>query len=77
MQLGFDPSTNVAQANFFPGPDQATYVAFGPEGVLRIFGYVADDDSKRVVDAIEGVDTDARDKPLEPVTITSIDIADA
>ena len=42
-----------------------------------IFGEVADDDSKRVVDAIEGVPTDARDKPLEDVVISSIDITEA
>ncbi len=39
-----------------------------------IFGEVADDDSKRVVDAIEGVATDGRDKPLEDVVISSIDV---
>lgn len=39
-----------------------------------IFGEVADDDSKRVVDAIEAVPTDGRDKPLEDVVITGIDV---
>jgi len=39
-----------------------------------IFGEVADDDSKRVVDAIEAVPTDGRDKPLEDVVITGVDV---
>jgi len=39
-----------------------------------IFGEVADDESRRVVDAIEAVRTDGRDKPLEDVVITGIDV---
>ncbi|HLU63662.1 MAG TPA: peptidylprolyl isomerase [Protaetiibacter sp.] len=39
-----------------------------------IFGEVADEDSKRVVDAIEAVPTDGRDKPLDDVVITGIDV---
>jgi peptidyl-prolyl cis-trans isomerase A (cyclophilin A) len=41
-----------------------------------IFGAVADDASKRVVDAIEAVPTDGRDKPLEDVVITSVTITE-
>lgn len=33
------------------------------QGKHTIFGVVADEESKRVVDAIEAVETDARDKP--------------
>lgn len=47
------------------------------QGKHTIFGYVADEESKRVVDAIEGVATDGRDKPLEDVVIRSIDIVEA
>ena len=43
-------------------------------GKHTIFGAVADDESKRVVDTIEGVATDGRDKPLEDVVITSITV---
>ena len=43
-------------------------------GKHTIFGEVADDDSKRVVDAIEAVDTDGRDKPLQDVVISSITV---
>jgi peptidyl-prolyl cis-trans isomerase A (cyclophilin A) len=44
------------------------------QGKHTIFGEVADEESKRVVDAIEAVDTDSRDVPLEPVVISSIDV---
>jgi len=44
------------------------------QGKHTIFGVVADDESKKVVDAIEGVPTDARDKPLEDVVIESVTI---
>jgi peptidyl-prolyl cis-trans isomerase A (cyclophilin A) len=41
-----------------------------------IFGEVADDESKKVVDDIEAVPTDRGDKPLEPVVISGIDVAE-
>jgi peptidyl-prolyl cis-trans isomerase A (cyclophilin A) len=44
------------------------------QGKHTIFGVVADDASKKVVDAIEAVPTDGRDKPLEPVVIQSITV---
>ena len=43
-------------------------------GRHTIFGEVADEDSKKVVDAIEGVATGAMDRPVEDVVISSIDI---
>jgi len=46
------------------------------QGKHTIFGEVADAESKKVVDAIEAVDTDGRDKPLTPVVINSIDIVE-
>ena len=46
------------------------------QGKHTIFGEVADDESRKVVDAIEGVATDGRDKPLEDVVIESIDVED-
>lgn len=45
-------------------------------GKHTIFGEVADDASKAVVDKIEAVATDARDKPLEPVVITGVDVTE-
>jgi peptidyl-prolyl cis-trans isomerase A (cyclophilin A) len=41
-----------------------------------IFGEVADDASKKVVDDIEAVPTDRGDKPLEPVVISGIDVVE-
>jgi peptidyl-prolyl cis-trans isomerase A (cyclophilin A) len=46
------------------------------QGKHTIFGEVADDESRKVVDAIEAVPTDGRDKPREDVMIQSIDIAE-
>ena len=43
-------------------------------GKHTIFGEVADEVSKKVVDKIEMVDTDGRDKPLDDVIIESITI---
>ncbi|GAA5037771.1 peptidylprolyl isomerase [Microbacterium fluvii] len=44
-------------------------------GKHTIFGEVADDASRAVVDAISAVPTGAADRPIEPVVIQSIDIA--
>ena len=52
----------------------------GPEwlqGKHTIFGEVADEASKAVVDTIAEVPTAAGDRPVEPVVIQSIDIAAA
>ncbi|MCU1534489.1 MAG: peptidylprolyl isomerase [Glaciihabitans sp.] len=46
------------------------------QGKHTIFGLVEDDASRAVVDAIEAVETDARDKPLEPVVIESITVSE-
>lgn len=43
-------------------------------GNHTIFGEVSDDDSKKVVDAIESVKTGAMDRPVEDVVITGITI---
>ncbi|CED91818.1 Peptidyl-prolyl cis-trans isomerase B [Actinomyces succiniciruminis] len=44
------------------------------QGKHTIFGAVADDASRRVVDAISAVPTDPRDRPLQDVVITSVTI---
>jgi peptidyl-prolyl cis-trans isomerase A (cyclophilin A) len=46
------------------------------QGKHTIFGEVADEESKRVVDAIEAVPTDGRDKPLTDVVISGIDVVE-
>ncbi|MEY4980735.1 MAG: hypothetical protein RL174_73, partial [Actinomycetota bacterium] len=43
-------------------------------GKHTVFGEVADEDSKKVVHAIEGVATDGRDKPFDDVVIESVTI---
>lgn len=44
------------------------------DGHHTIFGEVADDASKAVVDKLESVPTDRADRPLEPVGIVSVDV---
>ena len=46
------------------------------QGKHTIFGEVADDESKRVVDEIESVPTTGPDRPVEPVVISGIDIVE-
>lgn len=43
-------------------------------GKHTIFGEVADDESKKVVDAIEAVPTGFQDRPKQPVTINSVSV---
>lgn len=47
------------------------------QGKHTIFGVVADEESRKVVDAIEAVDTDSRDKPTTDVVIESVTIEEA
>ena len=44
------------------------------QGKHTIFGGVADEESRRVVDAIEAVETDGGDRPLTEVSIESITV---
>ena len=44
------------------------------QGKHTIFGFVTDENSMRVVDAIEAVPTDGRDKPLDDVVIESVTV---
>ncbi|MHB1234874.1 MAG: peptidylprolyl isomerase [Microbacteriaceae bacterium] len=46
------------------------------QGKHTIFGAVADEESKKIVDVIAAVPTDGRDRPLEDVVITSITVED-
>ena len=45
------------------------------QGKHTIFGEVADDASRQVVDTIASVKTGAQDRPVDPVVISSIDVA--
>lgn len=44
------------------------------QGKHTIFGAVADDASRKVVDAISAVATDPRDRPIQDVVITSVSV---
>lgn len=44
------------------------------DGHHTIFGEVADEESKAVVDKLDAVATDGQDRPLEPVMIESIEL---
>ncbi|UYG17547.1 peptidylprolyl isomerase [Brachybacterium huguangmaarense] len=45
-------------------------------GKHTVFGQVADEESKKVVDAIATVETDRRDRPVDDVVIESVEIED-
>ena len=44
------------------------------QGKHTIFGEVTEAESRKIVDALNAVATDGRDKPLEDVVIKSVDI---
>ena len=60
------------------GPGSQFFITTVPtewlNGHHTIFGEVADDESKAVVDKLDSVATDRSDAPLEPVGITSIEV---
>ncbi|MCW2289352.1 peptidylprolyl isomerase [Leucobacter luti] len=90
-ELGFTHPYQLAMANAGKRPDMTGRLAgtngsqffittIAPDwlnGKHTIFGDVADDASKAVVDAISGVKTGAMDRPVEDVVITGIDIVEA
>ncbi len=90
-ELVFDHPYQLAMANAGKRPDltgrlagtngsQFFITTIAPawlNGNHTIFGEVADDDSKAVVDVIAGVPVGPMDRPLEDVVITGVDIAEA
>lgn len=78
-ELSFNKPYLLAMANAGPGTNGSQFFITTVEtpwlnGRHTIFGEVADENSKKVVDAIEGVTTGAMDRPVEDVVISSIDI---
>jgi peptidyl-prolyl cis-trans isomerase A (cyclophilin A) len=77
--LQFDRPYLLAMANAGPGTNGSQFfVTTAATAWLNrkhtIFGEVADEDSRKVVDAIGTAKTGSRDRPAEDVVISSIDI---
>ena len=78
-ELTFDKPYLLAMANAGPGTNGSQFfITVAPTTWLNfkhtIFGEVADQPSRDVVDAIAAVPTGANDRPKEDVVITSISI---
>ena len=81
-ELQFDRPYLLAMANAGPGTNGSQFfITSVPTGWLNgkhtIFGEVKDEASQKVVDELNAVATDPRDRPLEDVVIESIDIDEA
>ncbi|HET9128144.1 MAG TPA: peptidylprolyl isomerase [Propionibacteriaceae bacterium] len=79
-ELAFNKPYLLAMANAGPGTNGSQFfITVAPTPHLNrrhtIFGEVADDQSRAVVDEIAAVATDRSDRPLDDVVITSIDVA--
>jgi peptidyl-prolyl cis-trans isomerase A (cyclophilin A) len=78
-ELSFDRPYLLAMANAGPNSNGSQFfITVAPTAWLNfkhsIFGEVADQESRDVVDAIAAVSTGANDRPKADVTISSIDI---
>ena len=85
-ELSFDRPYLLAMANAGKRMGKGTngsqfFITVGAtpwlNGKHTIFGEVADQESRDVVDKIAAVSTGQQDRPLEPVVISSIDIVEA
>jgi len=78
-ELTFDKPYLLAMANAGPNTNGSQFfITVGPTTWLNfkhtIFGEVADQESRDVVDAITASPIGPQDRPLEPITITSVTI---
>jgi peptidyl-prolyl cis-trans isomerase A (cyclophilin A) len=83
-ELNFDRPYLLAMANAGAGPDgngtngSQFFITVEPTGWLNrkhtIFGEVADDDSRKVVDTIAGAATRPGDRPVQDIVIERVDI---
>ncbi|QKT05775.1 peptidylprolyl isomerase [Gordonia sp. X0973] len=80
-ELVFDKPYLLAMANAGPGTNGSQFfITVGPTPHLNrrhtIFGEVADDQSRKVVDAIATTATGPGDRPVDEVVIESIELKD-
>jgi peptidyl-prolyl cis-trans isomerase A (cyclophilin A) len=78
-ELNFNAPYMLAMANAGPGTNGSQFfITVAPttwlQGKHTVFGEVADEVSRKVVDKIEGVATSAGDKPFDDVVLESITI---
>jgi peptidyl-prolyl cis-trans isomerase A (cyclophilin A) len=78
--LAFNKPYLLAMANAGPGTNGSQFfITVGPTPHLNrrhtIFGEVADQSSRAVVDTIAKVRTGRNDRPVDPVVISSVDIS--
>ena len=78
-EQNFNDPYKLAMANAGPGTNGSQFFITVAEtgwlnGKHTVFGEVADEDSKKVVDKIAAVKTGPQDRPLEDVVINSISI---